>query len=288
MIRTSTKLNQHEIIPAKNDVGALGNRINMATRSLHDSINKTVTLKFAIAIREPKVYRQGLQLFYHIFDTIEEALFREMNRDTQYTEMLRNIYKPEVLRKEKLHTDLLFFYNGRADHFEKPILDKQIEFVNHILSVTEQKPYLLLAYLHVMYLALFAGGRIMSSQVTKSLRLFPQVKDLTFEEVVAQGSNFYKFDVEDMETFRVLYKRDYELQTRNFLTEQEKDEVVEEAKYIFKMNGVCVSELEQHNLHIIKSKMSYQVITKGYYVVLVILAIAALYLTKRIVAHLLS
>ncbi|GME77277.1 unnamed protein product [Ambrosiozyma monospora] len=142
--------------------------------------------------------------------------------------------------------------------------------------------------MHVMYLALFAGGRIMSSQVTKSLRLFPQVKDLTFEEVAAQGSNFYKFDVEDMEILRVLYKRDYELQTRNFLTEQEKEEVIEESKYIFKMNGVCVSELEQHNLHVIKSKMSYQVITKGYYVVLVLLALAALYLTKRIVAHLLA
>ncbi|GME93211.1 unnamed protein product [[Candida] boidinii] len=171
-----TKFPQSEIIPAKTDVGALGNRINMATRDLHDKIDKLMTLKFALAIRDPKIYRQGIQLFYHLFVAIEKSLFREMENNTKYSEMLQNVYKPAMLRTDKLRQDLMFFYNDKPEKFEEAILPEQIKFVNHIYKTTADKPYLLLAYMHVLYLALFAGGRLMKSQVCRSLYLFPQVE----------------------------------------------------------------------------------------------------------------
>lgn len=37
-------LTEEEIIPHKTDVGALANRINMETRTLHNKIDKLVTL----------------------------------------------------------------------------------------------------------------------------------------------------------------------------------------------------------------------------------------------------
>ncbi|ODV86047.1 hypothetical protein CANARDRAFT_28095 [[Candida] arabinofermentans NRRL YB-2248] len=260
----SIKFPQSEIIPAKNDLGALGNRINLETRSLHDKIDKLMTLKFAIAVRDPKVYRQGIQMFYHIFNTIEICLNREMERNTRYSEMLKSIYKPAMLRTANLYQDLMFFYGDRPEKFSSPVLPKQIEFTQHILKVTQDKPYLLLAYMHVMYLALFAGGRIMSSKVAKSLRLFPQIEGKSFDDIQLMGTNFFKFEVEDMETLRIIYKRDYELQTRNFLTEQEKLDVIKESQFIFSTNSECVKEIETHNLERIKGKLSYQLVTKGF------------------------
>jgi heme oxygenase len=283
---STTQINQHEIIPAKNDVGALGNRINSETRSLHDQINKLVTLKFAIAVRDPKIYRQGIQMFYHIFSTIEECLERELNSNNKYTEMFKKIYKPELLRREKIHKDLMFFYNNHPEKFEKPILTKQIEFTDYIRKTTADHPYLLLAYMHVLYLALFAGGKIMFSQVSKSLRLYPQVKGKSYDEIVSEGTNFYKFDVDDMEVLRIIYKRDYELQTRNFLTEEEKQEIINESKFIYKEISAGVKEIEQHNLERIQGTLYYHLFTKGYYATITLLIVLICYIAKRIIFRL--
>lgn len=276
---STTHINQHEIIPAKNDLGALGNRINMETRSLHNQVDKMVTLKFAIAVRDPKIYRQGIQMFYHYFCAIEDALQRELQRDdgeSKYTEMLRAVYKPEMLRRDKLYRDLLFYYDNNPDKFSKPILPNQIEFTEYIRRTTAEKPYLLLAYMHVLYLALFAGGRIMASQVTRSLRLWPQVKGKSYQDFIDEGTNFYKFDVPDMEVLRVLYKRDYELATRNFLSESEKEEIINESKYIFQQTADGIKEIEQHNLHRIKGSIGYHLFTKGYYALILLLTIIPL------------
>lgn len=282
----SVKLAQDEIIPAKGDVGALGNRINLETRSLHDTIDKLVTLKFAIAVRDPKVYRQGLQMFYHVFSAIEESLEREMNADTKYSAMLREIWRPALARRAPLHQDLMFFYKDQEQKFADPVLKQQIDAIEHIREVTKEKPYLLLAYMHVLYLALFAGGRIMSSQVTKSLRLFPQVPGKSFEDVVALGTNFFKFEVDDPMVLRQLYKRDYELQTRNFLTEAEKLEIIEESKGAFTMTTDGIREIERHNLQILRAKLSYQLVTKSYTISLALVMLLVIFLLKRLVSHL--
>ncbi|KGK38452.1 hypothetical protein CAS74_003750 [Pichia kudriavzevii] len=280
---SNTYINQHEIIPAKNDLGALANRINSETRSLHNQIDKMMTLKFAIAVRNPKIYRQGIQFFYHVFSAIEDCLARELaNTGSKYHEMFVGIYKPVMLRREKLYRDLMFFY-GDESKFAKPIMPKQIEFTDYIRKSTADHPYLLLAYMHVLYLALFAGGRIMSSQVSKSLRLFPQVEGKSYDEIINEGTNFYKFDVEDMETLRIIYKRDYELQTRNFLSEEEKEEVINESKFIFTQVAEGIKEIETHNLEAIKGSIGYQVATQGYYFAIFITALLLCMILKRIV-----
>lgn len=278
---STTLINQHEIIPSKNDVGALGNRINMETRSLHNQVNKIVTLKFAIAVRDPKIYRQGVQMFYHYFCAIEDCLERELNANNKYTEMFRKIYKPELLRREKLHRDLMFYYNEHEEKFVNAIRTDQIEFCDYIRKTTTEKPYLLLAYMHVLYLALFAGGRIMASQITKSLRLWPQVEGKSYEDFIEEGTNFYKFDVEDSEVLRIIYKRDYELATRNFLSESEKEEVINESKYIYQQIADGIKEIEKHNLQRIKGSIGYHIFTKGYYAVLALLLLLICYIVKR-------
>lgn len=281
------KLGQEEIIPLKTDLGALGNRINRDTRSLHNKIDKQMTLKFAIAMRDAKIYRQGLQSFYHVFQAIEGSLEREFAKgdDNEMTHILKSIWKPEIARSKKAEQDLMFYYDNNEEKFIKPIMPEQIKFSEHIETVTKEKPYLLLAYLHVMYLALFAGGRIMRSSLSKATGIFPTVEGKKREEVVRMGTNFFTFDVEDEDFLRLIYKRDYELFTRNSLTEEQKLEIIQEGQYIFQQNANCVSELEQHNLARIKEKWSYIAITKGYYVLLGLLGLTVLFYARRIFMH---
>lgn len=285
---TTTQLSQQEIIPQPTDVGALANRINLETRSLHNKIDKLVTLKFAIALRDYKIYRQGLQSFYHVFATVEQCLYDQLeDKSNEWTEILEKVWKPEMARRERGQKDLLFYYNDRKDKFMSPIMPAQIEFVEHIKQVTKERPYLLLAYLHVMYLALFAGGRVMRSSISRATGLFPQKDGLKHDDIVKLGTNFFQFNVEDEATFRLLYKRDYELATRNALTEEQKLDIIEESKYIFQQNAKCVIELEHHNLGRIKKKWTYFFITRGYYLLIVVIVLVLLAALRRVAFHLL-
>ena len=179
----------------------------------------------------------------------------------------------------------MFYYDDNREKFEKPMMSEQIEFVNHIVKSSNDKPYLLLAYLHVMYLALFAGGRIMRSSISRATGLFPQKNGLKHEEIVKLGSNFFTFDVADENLLRLVYKRDYELLTRSGLTEEQKLEVIEESKYIFEQNGKCVSELERHNLVRLSRKWSYIAGTLGRSYIRPLLVLAVLYYVRRLVVH---
>ncbi|ODQ81494.1 hypothetical protein BABINDRAFT_179216 [Babjeviella inositovora NRRL Y-12698] len=287
-----SKLSQQEIIPLPTDLGALGNRINHGTREAHNKIDKMMMIMFGLAIRDAKIYRQGLQSFYHVFDTVEKCLDRQIKdgkpEHTEYTTMLSKIYKPEIRRTEKLRQDLLFYYNGHEEKFADPVMPEQIKFAQHIQQVSAEKPYLLLAYLHVMYLALFAGGRIMRSKLTQASGLFPQVDGKTTAEVSKLGTNFFTFDVEDENVFRVLYKRDYELLTRNSLTEEQKLEIIAESQYIFEQNGKCVKEIEARNLLKLKSKMAYKAAFYGYYVLILLAVAFVAYFSRRLLNNFLA
>lgn len=291
MIQTdgaTTKLSQQEIIPLPTDIGALANRINLETRALHNKIDKLVTLKFALALRDYKIYRQGLQSFYHVFATVEKMLYLQLeDKSSEWTPVLEKVWKPEMARRERAQQDLLFYYDDDKNKFMSPIMPEQIEFARHIEQVVTEKPHLLLAYLHVMYLALFAGGRVMRSSISRATGLFPQKDGLKHEEIMKLGTNFFQFDVADENTFRLLYKRDYELATRNRLTEEQKLEIIAESQYIFQQNARCVLELERHNMARMKKKWSYLFATRGYYVLIAFLALAVLFYIRRAVVGLL-
>ncbi|RKP29520.1 heme binding protein [Metschnikowia bicuspidata] len=282
----SCKLSQHEVIPHKTDVGALANRINLETRALHNKIDKWVTLRFALALRDFRIYRQGLQSFYHVFAAVEKNLHQQLDSDCEWSELLAKIWKPEMARIERAEQDLLFYYDDDKTKFITPIMPAQVEFVNHINEVIQEKPYLLLAYMHVMYLALFAGGRVMRSSLSRATGFFPQKDGLKHEEVVKVGTNFFHFEVPDEETFRLLYKRDYELLTRNDLTEAQKRDIIKESKYIFEQNAKCLTELEAHNMARLKSKWAYVLVSRGYYVALALLALWVVYFLRRMLMSL--
>jgi heme oxygenase len=128
-----------------------------------------------------------------------------------------------------------------------------------------------------MYLALFAGGRILRSNVARAVGLFPKVPGQSQEEVAAKGTNLFRFEVDDEEALRLEYKRNYELATRNDLTEEEKQDIIAESLDIFKRNTDCVSEISAKNTKALAGKFGYKAAQASYKVVLVMLALFVFY-----------
>lgn len=282
------KFAQQDIIPSPNDVGALANRINTATRAVHTRIDNLISLKMVFALRDPKIYRQGILAFYYVFREFERLWNLEMakvdgqdpnetERDVLYRQILRDIWTPVLARTKPLESDLAFFYHLEsqekfAQKFIHPRLEHETSFINHINEVVPSKPYLLLAYGHTLYLALFAGGRIMRSKLTKSTGLFPVVPGVSQEEVAAKGTNLFRFAVDDEDSLRLDFKRRYELATRNNLTEEEKQEIIQESEEIFKRNMDMVNEISDANRSKITQKFGYKAI-KTSFIVFVILVL---------------
>lgn len=282
------KFSQQEIIPAPGDVGALANRINAATHSIHNQINNLISMKMVFALRDPRIYRQGIQSFYHVFKTYEECWQEEMNKkikedapEARIQSILREVWTPALTRTEPLRKDLNFYYHEDPSKFEEPIMKEQVEFVQHIKDQIREKPYLALAYGHTMYLALFAGGRILRSNVMRAAGLFPQVEGLTTEEVALRGTNLFQFQVEDEDALRMGFKSRFELATRNDLTEQEKQDIIAESKEIFRRNILCVSEIATKNKKALVQKFGYRVLQTTKFVVIALLLFVIFYQLRR-------
>lgn len=285
------KFAQQDIIPAPNDVGALANRINKATHAIHNTINNLISLKMVFALRDPKIYRQGILAFYYVFREFERIWIEEMAKEggseeeIEIRDILKEVWTPALTRTKPLELDLSFYYNTEskeefAEKYKNPIMPEQIAFVEHMDRVLKDKPYLLLAYAHTLYLALFAGGRIMRSSVAKSTGLFPIVPGKTQEEVSLRGTNLFQFQVEDEDGLRLDFKRRYELSTRNNLSEQQKLDIIAESEEIFRRNISTVDEISKKNHRRIAQKFGYKA-TKALGIVLAVVSLFLVFYQLR-------
>ncbi|VVT45950.1 uncharacterized protein SAPINGB_P000972 [Magnusiomyces paraingens] len=288
------KFTQEEVIPAPDDIGALANRINKATHAIHNKINNLISLKMVFALRDPKIYRQGIIAFYYVFREFEHIWVEFLAQDpTTLTEdqreiqdILQQVWTPALARTEALELDLSFYYHTEsaeafAQKYQNPVMSEQISMLKHMKDVLHEKPYLILAYAHTLYLALFAGGRIMRSSVAKSTGLFPVVPGKTQEEVSANGTHLFKFPmVDDEDALRLDFKRRFELATRNSLSEEQKLEIIAESEEIFRRNIAAVDEVSRKNQRAIVQKFGYKA-TKFFSIILIIVSIFLLFLQMR-------
>ncbi|CCE63773.1 hypothetical protein TPHA_0F02920 [Tetrapisispora phaffii CBS 4417] len=261
-----------KIIPSPTDVKALANRINFETRDFHNKIGAFMSIRLALALRHGFIYRQGLVAFYHIFGTIENEIDNLLNTldseldsvQIQTKKILKSFYVNEFRRKDNLLQDLTVLYypefkGNRQDvldflnseTFNKENYPELNFFTDYIKDTTKEKPYTIIAYCHVLYLALFAGGKIMKSNVLKNVGLFPKFDHMSHEEVTNQGSNFFRFTQEDTADFdsklRFEYKKNYELSTRDELNEMQKNDIIEVSKNIFVMLENVIAEIGAKN-----------------------------------------
>lgn len=132
--------------------------------------------------------------------------------------------------------------------------DKVAEYCTHIRKAVKHKPHVLVAYAWCYYMAVFSGGRWIRSQLANSGEDFwrtattGNTKENEEEEQAPlheRGLSFWNFDgPHDGEDIKANFKNRLAA-ADGFFTTDERIDVIEEAKSIFKFSASLVEELDE-------------------------------------------
>lgn len=265
-------------IPAPTDIGALANRINFHTRDAHNKINAYMSVRLAFALRHGWIYRQGILAYYYIFEAVEQELNRLINypqndKELQMQNVLKQFWMENFKRTDKIFQDLKMLYapefrtEDSLERFltrENQLAPKLRAFVDSVHENVQQDPCTILAYCHVLYLALFAGGKVMRSNIYRHTGLFPKFQHLSPRELVQKSTNFFTFSDEGSEMenkLRWKYKEGYELATREELTEEQKQKIIFVSDEVFQWNMDTIAEIGELNRQELMGSVSFKLVT---------------------------
>ncbi|RPA80704.1 heme oxygenase-like protein [Ascobolus immersus RN42] len=257
--------------------------INRATRDVHNVLNHLIMTRLPLGLLQPTLYREGVLSIFYIFRTFESAWQSHLSNpdlDPRLRQILTRTYIPAMQRTRAILADVAYYYSLPLDLAEKtylplshqPSLPTRQSIVNHIEKVTREKPHVLLSYGHVMYMALFAGGRILKLRILDNDIFFPGTpKDKETRQ--RMGVNMFSFEgrrtKEEEEEIRIAWKAGMG-DAENLLTKEEWNDCCEEGAQVFRLMESMIYELDT-----IKAPVAYAVIAK--YAVGALLAILMAY-----------
>jgi len=123
--------------------------LRSSSAKVHESSDRLVRLKLAVALTDVKLYAKVLGDFYCVFKAIEAAV--EKNIDN---ECLKQLWINQLARTDRFEKDLQYFLGLGWKEFVKPT-DAALRYVSHVEDVSMTSPVLLVAYIHTMYLGEF-------------------------------------------------------------------------------------------------------------------------------------
>ncbi|KAF4553826.1 Heme oxygenase-like protein [Elsinoe fawcettii] len=178
---------------------------------------------------------------------------------------LATLVPPTLWRTQRLEKDILYLSQRFSVALPNANADPLFaELQAHIATTTAEKPHVLLAYSWVLYMAIFSGGRWIRAQLqnagpefwghetspaTTQSREEEQAQDPAQKEqvraMIEQGISLFHFDgPDDGEDIKRFFKEKF-LSADDLLSEEEKEEVVQEADWIFHACVRLVEELDE-------------------------------------------
>ena len=145
-------------------------------------------------------YRNGLFCFFHIYGAIERTwseLLNSPTTDHRSRTLLEALYDPRLRRHDALKADLTYLhgpdgvFNPWSLDLPTPVTDGYAMYIEKSIG---SKPYLLVAYAHQYYMALFAGGRILERKLLETTDFLPVWGPAAdYGEALKYGSNLFQF-----------------------------------------------------------------------------------------------
>ncbi len=159
-------------------------------------------------------------------------------------EGLRKLWIPEMERAGRLRRDLEGLCGGSLDDIGEAAVRLK-GLTRHISSAAEMKPHLLLAYTWLLYMALFSGGRYIRARLREAGTQFWMGAESEKGGNVDEFLSFWTFEgQEDGEDIKADFKQRF-AEMEGYLTGQEREEVVQEAKYIMDTMIEVVKEIAE-------------------------------------------
>jgi len=244
---------------------AIATAINTATRSLHTELNRLIIARLPLALpphtTTPLLYSIGISAFAQVYTAFESAwlLVNEEEEHTpQLNENLRhaleNLLDYRIQRSAILEQDISCLLqlitqchgsdaaNTIASWRKSEILQ---EYLFHISAAISARPHVIVAYAWVMYMALFSGGRWIRMVLKDAGSEFWEGRGFeAHKQTALTGFTFLTFTgSHDGEDTKAAFKQQLAV-VEEVLGVQEKQDIVDEARYIFQKSIDLVHELD--------------------------------------------
>lgn len=198
------------------------------TRKSHSMAENTAFVTgFFKGLANRDSYKALMTSLYFVYDAMEEAM------DETSCQEVKALDDSSLRRLAALERDMDFFLGEDwANH--KGTLQPSAAtntYVARIQEVAQSKPYLLVAHQYTRYLGDLFGGQMMGGMASRSLNLEN-----------GQGVAFYNFD--DIPRTTDFITEWYQKLNELDLTDEQKQEVVDEANFVFALNIGILQELE--------------------------------------------
>ena len=201
--------------------------IKEGTKKSHSAAENTkFVASFLKGVLDPEEYRKLITNFWYVYETMEERL-QETNDP-----FVNEIKKWNVLlfRTAFIQRDLRYYYGPmwREKQIPTEACNKYCYRINEVFN---DNPYLLIAHHYTRYIGDLSGGQILKGIAKKALNP-PE----------GEGLHFYDFPrIEDAKEFKIEYRST--LDNLN-LSREQKDALIEEANYAFKLNMDMFNEMK--------------------------------------------
>lgn len=220
LLSTSTSVEKEN--PRK--VG-LAFQLDNGTRKSHSFAENTAFVTgFFKGLSNRDSYGKLQTSLYFVYEAMEDAF------QTTNEAMVKEMDSTELRRLNSLREDMEYFYGQGWESKIKPTKAAK-KYANRVVEIARDKPRLLLAHQYTRYLGDLFGGQMMSSMARKSLSLSD-----------GKGTSFYEFDeIESVTDFITTW---YSKLNKLKLSEKEREEIVDEANYVFELNIGILEELD--------------------------------------------
>tara|TARA_B100001996_G_scaffold298771_1_gene239163 strand:- start:727 stop:1395 length:669 start_codon:yes stop_codon:yes gene_type:complete len=200
----------------------LAKEIKLGTKKSHSAAENTGFIKnFLAGVVSEDSYKKLVADFYFVYRALEEQC--DKYRDDP---ALAPILSESLKRTNSLERDLRHFYGPMWRNLVEPTESCQ-KYVNRIREVPAM---LLVGHHYTRYLGDLSGGQILCDIASKALKL----KD--------EGLRFYEFEqIPDAKKFKDEYRAALDGLPLN---SDEKNLVIDEANYAFKLNMYMFDEIE--------------------------------------------
>lgn len=202
----------------------LAAELKESTAEVHDQAEGALFVKcFMAGSIDKEDHAAHLRALLCVYEALEEGMRKHKDHP-----VLSNIYFPALERVANIKEDLAFLA-GKDWESKLPETEAARNYADRLRNLAENNPVRLAAHAYTRYLGDLSGGQILKKMAQKHLGL---------EE---DGLAFYKFDIEKAGTFKDEYRTRLDQLPVN---EDEKKEIIEEAKEAFLLNGKIFAEIE--------------------------------------------
>ena len=214
-----------EIINPRLVEGGLSQLLDDGTRKSHSMAeNSAFVTGFFKGVSNRGTFGELVKSLYFIYDTMEKAL------ETSEESRVVALDYPTLRRTKSLEQDMEYFYGANWKNTVSPSPATR-EYCDHITQVGKEAPFLLVAHQYTRYLGDLFGGQMMGGMATKSLKLEKN-----------KGIAFYSF--ESIPNTRVFINEWYSTLNALEFSETQRQELVDEANLVFRLNIGIFNELE--------------------------------------------